>query len=440
MVCSDFLFASIFLWLEFCMRTELTVDVPDRPLGLVHGMSWSVLGQTVSALSQWGILVVLVKHLDAESVGQFAIALSVAAPIYAFANLQLSGLLASDQTREYSPAAYLTLRFISSLAAYLVLIVLLIAGVFGSELDEVLLLVGLLKLCEAVSDLMFGFLQQRERTDKVGLLLVIRSVVGLPIVWATVAYTRQVHVVLAALLVAQILLTSCVDLKILRRYAHDVFEFVSIRAWRASLSSSRHLMVVALPMGIVVGLNMLNFNIPRYWLAYHQGTAAVGVYAALSYITTAGNMVIGSMGQAAVPRLSRYYQSDRRKFRQLLMRVALPAILAGAAGIGIAAQAGAPLLQILYSSSFSAYTTTFVWVMVASAILYIVSITGCCLSAVRLYRAQAWITAASTVSTAVACHYLIPLYGLTGAALAMVAGFAVKLSGNLAVLRYAVQR
>jgi O-antigen/teichoic acid export membrane protein len=422
------------------MRTELTVDVPDRPLGLVHGMSWSVLGQTVSALSQWGILVVLVKHLDAESVGQFAIALSVAAPIYAFANLQLSGLLASDQTREYSPAAYLTLRFISSLAAYLVLIVLLIAGVFGSELDEVLLLVGLLKLCEAVSDLMFGFLQQRERTDKVGLLLVIRSVVGLPIVWATVAYTRQVHVVLAALLVAQILLTSCVDLKILRRYAHDVFEFVSIRAWRASLSSSRHLMVVALPMGIVVGLNMLNFNIPRYWLAYHQGTAAVGVYAALSYITTAGNMVIGSMGQAAVPRLSRYYQSDRRKFRQLLMRVALPAILAGAAGIGIAAQAGAPLLQILYSSSFSAYTTTFVWVMVASAILYIVSITGCCLSAVRLYRAQAWITAASTVSTAVACHYLIPLYGLTGAALAMVAGFAVKLSGNLAVLRYAVQR
>jgi O-antigen/teichoic acid export membrane protein len=419
------------------MRTEVTLDVPDRPLGLLRGMSWSVLGQAVSAFSQWGILMVLIKHLDAESVGQFALALSVAAPVYAFANLQLSSLLASDQTREYSPVAYLILRLLSSLGGYLVLIVFLVVGIFDSELEGVLLLVGLLKLCEAASDLMFGFLHQRERTDKVGLLLVIRGVVGLLIIWATVADTHQLRAALLALLAAQILLTSCVDLRILRWHANDVFELVSTRAWRTGVTSCGHLMVLALPMGIVVGLNMLSFNLPRYWLAYYQGTAAVGVYAALSYITTAGNMIIGAMGQTAVPRLSRYYQSDRRKFQRLLMQIAVPAIVVGAVGIGVADQVGEPLLQIIYSSSFGTHTATFVWVMVASAILYLVSITGCGLSAARLYRVQAWITAVSTVSTAIACHYLIPKYGLVGAALAMATGFAVKLSGNLTALWYA---
>ena len=111
------------------MRAEMTADYPNRATSLLRGMSWSVLGHGVSALSQWGILVVLIKHLSPTDVGQFALALAVIGPLFALTNLQLAGLLASDPRQSTPREAYLVLRATMTGTAYVIL-----AGMCGARL------------------------------------------------------------------------------------------------------------------------------------------------------------------------------------------------------------------------------------------------------------------------------------------------------------------
>lgn len=416
------------------MPTEILGQVSDQPRSLLRGMSWSVLGQVTLAISQWGILLVLVKYLDLDSVGQFAYALALAGPLFAFSNLQLSGILASDQSGEYAPSAYVMLRVLTSLLAFLSLFLLVMVGSLGPTLDRALLLIGLIKLCESASDLIYGFLQQHERIDQVGLLQTVRGGVALVAAWCTVSLSYHLLPVLVVLLICQVLLTSLVDIRALRSQFATPVALKALNPLRAEWRVCRRLLSTAFPMGMVIGLNTLNINLPRYWIIASLGDAAVGVYAALSYVMTGGNMAIGAIGQAAVPRLSRFYRSDRAGFHNLVARLSIPAMAAGLAGIGLAILAGTPLLTTLYNESFVPYHTTFVWVMIGSAILYVSSIAGCALTAARIFRPQVWLTLLATMGTIISCGLLIPSQGLTGAAMAMAIGFSTKLIGQLTVL------
>lgn len=416
------------------MLTELSGQVSDQPRGLLHGMSWSVLGQVTSAISQWGILLVLVKHLDLDSVGQFAFALALAGPLFAFSNLQLSGMLASDQSGEYPPSAYIMLRVLTSLIAFLSLLVLIMVGSLGPTLDRAVLLIGLIKLCESASDLIYGFLQQHERIDQVGMLQTLRGGVALVAAWWTVSLSHHLLPVLVVLLICQVLLATLVDIRVLRSQFATPVALNAFNPFRAEWRVCSRLLNTAFPMGVVIGLNTLNINLPRYWIISSLGDAAVGVYAALSYVMTGGNMAIGAIGLAAVPRLSRLYRSDCGGFHRLLARLSIPAMAAGLAGIGVAILASKPLLSTLYNESFVPHHTTFVWVMIGAAILYLSSIAGCALTAARIFRPQVWLTLLATMGTITASGLLIPTQGLMGGAMAMAIGFLIKLIGQLAVL------
>src|SRR5262249_21781801 len=85
-----------------------------RPLALKENFSWTLLGNVVYAFCQWGVLVVLAKLGSPEMVGQFALALALTAPVFLFANMQLSGVLATDSTMTHEFRDYLALRVIST--------------------------------------------------------------------------------------------------------------------------------------------------------------------------------------------------------------------------------------------------------------------------------------------------------------------------------------
>ncbi len=412
------------------MRAEMTADYPNRATSLLRGMSWSVLGHGVSALSQWGILVVLIKHLSPTDVGQFALALAVIGPLFALTNLQLAGLLASDPRQSTPREAYLVLRATMTGTAYVILAGMCGARLLKQDLWLPVMLLGLVKVCEAASDLVYGFLQQRERIDQVGMLQCVRGAATLAAVWIGVSLAPQMFAALMSLLLCQLALTLCVDWRALRQ-ARDAFRPRVLWPLPHGTREAVHgLWQTALPMGLVVGMNLLTINIPRYWVAGTLGDAAVGAFAALSYVMTAGNMLTSAVGQAAVPRLASLHQNDSPAFKRLYLRLMGVAALIGMVGIAGALVAGRPLLALLYAPSYGEYEGVFLWIMIAAAVLYLVAMSGCVLTAARAFRAQAWATLGSTICTALACHVLIPRHGLVGAAMALGVGFAVKLAGQ----------
>lgn len=151
--------------------------------------AWTLAGNVIYAACQWGVLVALARLGDAAMVGEFALALALTAPVFMFANLNIRGVQATDARGEYRFGDYLGLRLVTTVLALAVVAGVVLATGYGGRVAAVILLVGLAKAFEAMSDVFHGLLQRHERMDAIAWSMIARgllSVAALALaVWLT---------------------------------------------------------------------------------------------------------------------------------------------------------------------------------------------------------------------------------------------------------------
>src|SRR5687767_3049662 len=149
------------------------------PLSLRRNFSWTLAGNVVYAGCQWGILIVLAKLTTAEMVGRFALGLAVTTPIVLLCNLSLRAIQATDSRGEHELGHYLALRLVTTaLAAAAIGVLVWLAG-YSRETAAVVLVVGLGKCVESVSDVLHGAMQRAERMDLISGSMMIKGAVSL---------------------------------------------------------------------------------------------------------------------------------------------------------------------------------------------------------------------------------------------------------------------
>jgi len=409
---------------------------------LRRNISWTFAGNLVYVLCQWGMLTVLAKLGNPQMVGQFALGLAVTAPVVLFANLSLRQVQATDARRQYAFGDYLGLRLLTTALAFLVIVGVAFVG-YRPETALVVLAVGLAKSFEAVSDAFYGLLQQRERMDRIARSMMIKGVLSLAALGVTVYATGSVFwgaVGLAAAWAAVLLLYDARSGALLLPGKPLPSEDSPARPrprWDGRTLAG--LAYLALPLGVVAGLISLNANVPRYLLEHHLGEREVGIFSAMAYIMVASGVVVNAVGQSASPRLARHYADGERKaFSGLLVKLCAVGALAGAAGVTVAAVAGGPILSLLYTPEYAAYAGAFVWMMAAAGISYVASFLGFGLTAARRFRVQVPLFIGVVFTTVVACAILVPILGILGAALGVLAGMISQLIYECAILAYDV--
>ncbi|MGH6919663.1 MAG: lipopolysaccharide biosynthesis protein, partial [Geminicoccaceae bacterium] len=120
-------------------------------------------GQIVYVLCQWGILIIVARSGGPETVGRFALALAITAPVMLLSNLALRAALVTDVRGEHPLGRYLALR-LASAAIGLAVVVGLALG-FEGEVALLIVVVGLAKSSESLSDVLYGIAQRHERFD-----------------------------------------------------------------------------------------------------------------------------------------------------------------------------------------------------------------------------------------------------------------------------------
>jgi O-antigen/teichoic acid export membrane protein len=170
-------------------------------------------------------------------------------------------------------------------------------------------------------------------------------------------------------------------------------------------------------------------NLPRYLIEHELGEAALGHFAAMAYIIVAGNMVVGALAHSAAPRLSRRYVRELTAFKRLVWKLVQFGAALGAAGLLASIFFGRQILTALYKAEYAAHVGVFEWLMAAAAIGYVARFLVCSMTAARFLRAQAPLYALALVVLGVLSFWLIPRWGLLGAAWALTAGMAALLIG-----------
>jgi O-antigen/teichoic acid export membrane protein len=400
---------------------------------------WALAGNVFYGFCQLGMLIVLAQLGDTAMMGQFTLALAICAPVLLLTSLQLRTVQATDARGSFTFSEFLTLRWITLGVAFIGIVLIVVLVGYPLLIAVVVLAMGLAKGLEALSEIYYGLFQQHQRLDKVSISLVIKGVLSLAALALGVHLTGGVLGAVLGLAVAWVLVLVAYDVPVGRslRTQGEAKRRVgaSEPASRSMLSSIKELFLLTMPLGWVALMISLRVNIPRYYVDGMLGESALGLYAALAYFMVAGARVVHSLSQAASARLAQHYvNGDRRLFRQLLSKVALLCVELGVLAILVALFFGETLLTFLFGPEFSGLTNVFTVLMVAVLLESIDIVLRYGMSAARCLKAQAVLLTVSIVAVTALCPVLVPMYGVLGAALALLAAHLLEVVGGMFVM------
>ncbi|MBD2308801.1 oligosaccharide flippase family protein [Chroococcidiopsis sp. FACHB-1243] len=425
----------------------------QKPLTLRRNFSWTFVGNAIYSACQWGMLVVLAKLGSPEVVGQFTLGLAITAPVLMFTNLQLRAVQATDAKHQYTFGDYLGLRLLATGVALAIIAAIIFFANYRWETSAVILVIGLAKVVESISDVFYGLIQQHERMDRIAISLIIKGplsllflgfgvyitggilfgVVGLAFAWVVVLIAYDVRS--GALILKEKVLTRQVEVD-----KKPVIEKIKLQP-RWDMKMLGQLVWLSLPLGIVMMLISLNTNIPRYFIEQYLGERDLGIFAAISYLIVAGRMLVSSLGESASPKLAKYYSiGDSNAFRTLIFKLLGIGILLGGTCILVALFAGREILIILYRPEYAKQVDLFVLLMVVAGVNYLSSFLGYAMTAARYFRIQIPLFILVTAISAIASFWLIPTNGLRGAAIALLFAAIAEAGLTFTVILHALHK
>lgn len=396
---------------------------------LKFDFTWILTGNVFYSACQWMIVVVLAKLGTAEQLGEYAWGLAVSAPIVLFANFQLRSLLVSDLRERFRFRQYLTFR-LASLAVALGVVACVAALGSSGERATVIILVGAAQAVELVSETLYGLMQKRDRMDRISQSLMYRGGLALAAMWITMYSTRSIVWAMAAVFLGRLFVLISWDAR---------FEPV-----KAALGISAHgnrdwilpLFRTALPLGVISMLVSLNANITRYFVQADRGSAELGMYSAVASLLSAGTLVVSAYGQALfLPVAKACVSAHQSEFRKLAMLTAVLGTVLGMSAVAISILFGPIILTRLFRPEYARYAGVLVRLMIAGTIAFIASGLGFVMTAARSLRPQVPLLVITGLATAIASAFLIPRFGLMGAADASLLAAIVQLIGTGVILR-----
>jgi O-antigen/teichoic acid export membrane protein len=408
-------------------------SVVAKKLSLKKNIAWTLAGSIIYSFTQWLLLIVIAKLGTPEMVGQYALGLAITAPVVMLTDMKLRLSLVTDAKKSFEFEHYLGTRIISIIISLLIFV--LIVLLFGYEFHTgmIIVLIGLAKLPEAVSDIFHGLLQKHERMDFCTISNIIKGIWTV-VVFAIILYvTNNLILAIIGQIVVWTLILLFYDGRVAKQYTRITISF--------HFPKIKELTKLTLPLGFMGLLTSFNTNIPSYLIEYFIGKEELGYFVALYYILLAGNRVANSLRQPAAPRLAILYEEkDKSGYRKLLMILVGLGLLMGLMVLLIAYLFGDILLTIIYTPSYAAYTGLFIALMISGIFNYPAMFLGTAIIATRHFKSQPYLAVLWVLVSFIGCIIFIPMFGVVGAAIAVILSSFIECLSLLIVLLRIVQK
>jgi O-antigen/teichoic acid export membrane protein len=125
------------------------------------------------------MLVVLARLGNPRMVGDFAFALALTAPVFVFATLNMRTVQATDQRGQFLFGDYVYLRIMALFGAGAAVACALVLGAYERHILLTVVLVASAKTFDALSDVVYGLLQQHERMRRIAVSRMLQGALQL---------------------------------------------------------------------------------------------------------------------------------------------------------------------------------------------------------------------------------------------------------------------
>lgn len=400
------------------------------PLSLKVNFAWTFLGNALVAVCQLLLMVLLLRAAGDATTGQYILALAISAPVFMFAGLDLRTLQATDSNSEVRFIEYLSLRLISGCIAVAVVPLIAMAWGYGADTLAVVTGVGLGRLFLLISDTFNGLMQKSERMDRVAHSIVLKGILSTIVLGTTFLATGSLVAAVFAEAATRFIVLAFYDFplgcRLSREQGTESISLASLRTVEAS--RLRKLTFRSLPLAFKVMLVSLDTHVTRYFVTGMASLSAVGVFGPIASGAGAASMVGKALNQSVSAKLGRLATAgEPRLFVSFVRRLQLLYLVLGVAGVGFTVVAGGPLLALV-RPDLLAYQAVLTLVVVSVALDFQNGIVDMSLVAARRIAPLAPACGISVATSAAGCWFLIPPYGLAGAAMAMIAGRIMRMA------------
>jgi len=367
------------------------------------------------SISQWLMISILAHMIGPVAVGQFSLGMSIAGPLailFSLSSRMLLQMEGSDSTTAFKD--YWQLRILTD-AAY-ILSVLAIAVI---RRDDAVTFWTIISICtfkavENLSDVLCGLAQQYDHQDILSRSLFLRGITGLGAFVSGLLLGRDI---LFALFLVSIAWTATL---ILHDWRLTKPWHGSLRGW--NFKAIYELGLASLPVGISVFINGFNVVVPRLFLEHFEGISALGVFSALAYALTLGNLIVGSIGNTMLTRLAKHWHSgDTGGFFQMVSKATFALLVICAIGILVAILAGDHILLLLYGPKFAGNKELLVSIAIAGTLVMVGTLWNYVLIGTKTFKFQLFANVTILILVSAVSFLAIPRFGVFGAVAAVYA-------------------
>lgn len=407
------------------MRPEFPNSQGQGPLAgrrsIAYNVASSVGGQSLYLLTQLGVLSALAHLRGPEAVGEFGLALAIAAPLFVLGSVGGRTAQSVDIEQEYNFAEYAGVRLAGALFAASSTLLL---GASLADRESTFLLICVVtaaKTFEAVSDLAYGAFQQQERLGLVFRSLALRGVLSLLLFVVILMNGFPTASAFLAQLLVWMTVALFIDYPAASRLSFGALTLPVIRWPRL-----RALVARSLPISGDALLVSFQTSIPRLELDRVVGLAAVGTFTAVGYLQQAGTMIANSISQAILSRLSHLRMSNGSNAVTLVAAHGLAMLLLGLAGLLFVYVLRQEILYIVAGATSPDGEDLVLLVAIAIVIRIVTTAPAAFLYAGRVFKEILVLQLVVTSISALLCLLFIPSYGLVGAGYVLVVAAAIR--------------
>ena len=276
---------------------------------------WNTVGSIYYSFCQW-IITILVVHIAAyEAAGYLSLAMTMSSSFSAISLFSMRNYQISDVKGEFETSQYISSRVWTSLVAF---IACAIVAMSGNSTYQMLCIDAfmLIRIAEAITDVMHGVNQKYNRYDYIGISYILRGTVTV-IGFSVLLYIcRNLTITLFAVAGMNLLLSV----------GYDCTRTFSLEKYRIRLNEGRikTLLIQCIPLVVFTFLLSLENLIPKNVLQYYYGTESLGIYSSIASPTLIVQVFASVVFSPFLPQLAQVYnEGEIVRFKAGLRKVYL---------------------------------------------------------------------------------------------------------------------
>lgn len=350
-------------------------------LSIKANVLWNSIGSMTYLGCQWLVTIFVVRLSSGyDAAGLLSLAMAVVGVFGTFANYKMGTYQISDIRHENTLGEYLAFRCFMLGASFFACVLYAYFTCPSYALITVVLFF-LFKAVGLIIDVLHGADQQNRRMDYIGKSFIAQGVSTLGAFVVVFWATQDLNLAIVAMTLAALAVLFAYDLP-----KASQFEKPHLKLSR---SKAFFFLKTSLPAVLASLAASALFTIPKQYLSFVSGDAALGIYssvAAPALIIQMGAMYLYGPLLDVFPRL--FFDGDMRAFTKLLFRTIFSIVAVALACLIVLEFTGSLLLSLLFGDSIVPYVYLLQPVLISTVATAFLWFFGDLLIALRDFKAN----------------------------------------------------